>query len=90
MFKISSKYFSFFSNRPPANWVAHITDFLTCYSSLYYIPWPKVTKAQTKKTKRKRSPLKLSEKVINEIWNDGKYINNEIFQEYLIFSKRFM
>ena len=33
MFSITSKYFSFFNNTPPACWVAHITrDFLTCYS----------------------------------------------------------
>ena len=33
MFNITSKYFSFFNNKPPASWVTHITrDFLTCYS----------------------------------------------------------
>ena len=33
MFSITSKYFSFFNNTPPACWVTHITrDFLTCYS----------------------------------------------------------
>ena len=32
MFNITSKHFSFFKNKPPANWVTHITrDFLTCY-----------------------------------------------------------
>ena len=37
MFYITSKYFSFFNNKPPASWVAHITrDFLTCYSCSYY------------------------------------------------------
>ena len=37
IFNITSKYFSFFNNKPPANWVTHITrDFLTCYSCLHY------------------------------------------------------
>ena len=37
MFNITSKYFSFFNNKPPATWVGHIArDFLTCYSCLYY------------------------------------------------------
>ena len=37
MFSITSKYFSFFNNKPPANWIAHITrDFLTYYSCSYY------------------------------------------------------
>ena len=37
MFNITSKYFSFFNNKPPASWVAHITrDFLICYSCSYY------------------------------------------------------
>ena len=37
MLHITSKYFSFFSNEPPANWVVHVTrDFLTCYSCSYY------------------------------------------------------
>ena len=37
MFNITSKYFSIFNNKPPASWVAHVTsDFLTCYSCLYY------------------------------------------------------
>ena len=31
-----SKYFSFFNNKPTASWVAHIRDFLTCYSFSYY------------------------------------------------------
>ena len=36
MFEKTSKYFSFFNNKPPASWVVHITkDFLTCYSCLY-------------------------------------------------------
>ena len=36
-FNITSKYFSFFNNKPPTSWVAHITrDFLTYYSCLYY------------------------------------------------------
>ena len=36
MFNITSKYFSFFNNKPPAGWVAHITrNFLTCYSCSY-------------------------------------------------------
>ena len=31
------KYFSFFNNKPPVDWVAHITrDFLTCYYCSYY------------------------------------------------------
>ena len=34
---ITSKYFSFFNNKPHVSWVAHITrDFLTCYPCLYY------------------------------------------------------
>ena len=38
MFNITSKYFIFFNNDPPASSDAHITrDFLTCYSCLYYI-----------------------------------------------------
>ena len=37
IFNITSKYFSFFNNKPPVGWVAHIArDFLTCYSYLYY------------------------------------------------------
>ena len=33
MFNITSKYFSFFNNTPPASLAVHITrDFLTCYS----------------------------------------------------------
>ena len=37
MFNITSKYFSFFNSKPPANWVVHITmDFLTYYSCSYY------------------------------------------------------
>ena len=37
MFNITSKFFSFFNNKPPASWFAHITrDFLTCYSCSYY------------------------------------------------------
>ena len=33
VFNITSKYFSFFNNKPPASWVAHTTrDFLTCHS----------------------------------------------------------
>ena len=36
MFHITSKYLSFFNNKPPASWVAHITgDFLICYSCSY-------------------------------------------------------
>ena len=38
MFNITSKYFSFFNNKPLASWFVHITrDFLTCYSCSYYI-----------------------------------------------------
>ena len=34
---ITSKYFSFFNNKPPVSWAAHTTrDFLTCYSCSYY------------------------------------------------------
>ena len=37
MCNITSKYFSFFNNKPPASWVVHITtEFLTCYSCLNY------------------------------------------------------
>ena len=37
MFNVTSKYFSFFNNKPPKSWVAHITrDFLTCYFCSYY------------------------------------------------------
>ena len=37
MFNITSKYFSFFNNKPPASRVAHITrDFLACYFCPYY------------------------------------------------------
>ena len=36
MFNIISKYFTFFNNKLPASWVAHITrDFLRCYSCSY-------------------------------------------------------
>ena len=36
-FKITSKYSSFFNNKQPASWVAHITGvFLACYSCSYY------------------------------------------------------
>ena len=36
MFNITSKYFSFFNNKLPASWVAHITRSFTCYSYSYY------------------------------------------------------
>ena len=37
MFNITSKYFSFFNNKPPASRVAHVVgDSLTCYSCWYY------------------------------------------------------
>ena len=37
MFNITSKYFSFFDNKPPASWAVQIPrDFLICYSCLYY------------------------------------------------------
>ena len=37
IYNITSKYFSFFNNKPPGCWVVHITrDFLTCYSCSYY------------------------------------------------------
>ena len=37
MFDITSKYFTFFKNTPPATWVAHTTrNFITCYSCSYY------------------------------------------------------
>ena len=37
MFHTTSKYFSFFNNKPPASWVVHIPkDFLTGYSCSYY------------------------------------------------------
>ena len=37
MFNITSKNFSFFKNKPPVSWVAHITrNFFTCYSCSYY------------------------------------------------------
>ena len=37
MFNITSKYLSFFNNKPPARWVVHTTrDFLTYYSCSYY------------------------------------------------------
>ena len=37
MFNITSKYFTFFNNKPPTSWVTHITrGFLTCYSCSYY------------------------------------------------------
>ena len=36
MFNISSKYFSFFNNKPPVGWAVHIArGFLTCYSCSY-------------------------------------------------------
>ena len=41
MFNITSKYFCFFNNTPPAKWVVHITrDFLTYYSCSYYSSMP--------------------------------------------------
>ena len=41
MFNITSKYFSFFNNKPPASWVVHITrDFLACYSCSNYSSMP--------------------------------------------------
>ena len=50
MFRITSKYFSFFQNKPLASWSAHITrDVLTYYSCSYYssmLPWVK-TQQQT-------------------------------------------
>ena len=37
MFNTTSKYFTFFNNKPPASWVVHTArDFLTCYSCSYY------------------------------------------------------
>ena len=37
MFNITSKYFSFVDNKPPASWFVHIArDFLKSYSCLYY------------------------------------------------------
>ena len=44
----------------------------------------KPTKAQAKKSKKKHkiSPLNLCENFMNEIENDKKNINNEIFMEY--------
>ena len=37
MFNITSKYFSFFNNKPPASWAAHIRrDFLTCCSCSWF------------------------------------------------------
>ena len=37
MFNITSKYFSFFNNKPPKSWFAHITkDLLTHYFCSYY------------------------------------------------------
>ena len=37
MFNVTSKYFCFFINKPPACWVTHITrGFITCYSCSYY------------------------------------------------------
>ena len=37
MFNISSKYFSFFNNKPPARWATHTRrDILTCYSCSHY------------------------------------------------------
>ena len=45
MYNITSKYFSFFNNKPLACWVVHIArDFLTCYSSSYYSPMVKRNK----------------------------------------------
>ena len=42
-------------------------------------PKPEPTKS---KTKHKKSPLELHEKFINEIKNDEKNINEQIFKEY--------
>ena len=40
MFNISSKYLSFFNNKPLVSWVAHITrDFLTDISVCIIVPW---------------------------------------------------
>ena len=37
MLNITSKYFGFFNNKPPATSLAHIArEILTCYSCLYY------------------------------------------------------
>ena len=37
MFNITSNYFSFLKNKPPAGWVVHITrDLITCYFCSYY------------------------------------------------------
>ena len=44
-------------------------------------PKPEPTKA---KTKRKKSPFELHEKFINEIANDEKNINEEIFKGYFL------
>ena len=45
-------------------------------------PKPEPTKA---KTKRKKSPFELHKKFINEIKNDEKDINEQIFKEYIFF-----
>ena len=38
MFNMSSKYFSFFNNKPPESWVVYIArGFLTCYSCLFVL-----------------------------------------------------
>ena len=39
---IVSNFFSFFNNKPPVIWIAHVTrDFLTYYSCLHYSSMPK-------------------------------------------------
>ena len=51
MFNITSKYFSFFNNKPPASWVVHIArDFLTCYSCSYYSSMEKYNLLALKKS----------------------------------------
>ena len=63
IFNITSKYFSFFDNKPPASWVAHITrDFLICHScfndflfpdSCFLIQWSyTVTQRQLSTTRK--------------------------------------
>ena len=74
IFNITSKYFSFFNNKPPANWIAHITKvFLSCYSCSYY-----------------SSMLVIKRYDLNyfDYWTEKKYNWKKIFVCHNVFQRR--
>ena len=77
-----------------------VIKFVDDYSSMIIEAKRKIAEEELKpeltktKTKRKKSPFALHEKLINEIKNDEKIIHEQIFKEYffisysIIFSKK--